>query len=316
VRAWLGMLNGKVLQIHFFLEPYIILQKMDTLKKNIIYLYEKKKEYGVRLFMVKAIKIIFTRVKTWIKSKKCLLYRSRVVNYRGIKIRILVKSKWDLSRAEDGFEKYVLDSFFKYKISELDIYYELGANIGINSLLMAKYLSSDKTNVIAFEPEPLNICSLSKNVIDNDLQNVVIMPFAVSDRNGISSFYLSTKAKFTQSGQGAHSIEFMERYHSGNIKIPILDLDSVIATFNLPKPTLVSIDVEGHENTVLKGMAKILQEKTIRILVIEIDKIRDPNQTNIPSFLGSYGYSMIDYQSSPEGVRPHSLALFLDKLKG
>ena len=55
-------------------------------------------------------------------------------------------------------------------INEEDVVYDIGANIGIFSLYIAKFKGA---NVYAFEPESQNYSILNRNIYHNDLQDKI-----------------------------------------------------------------------------------------------------------------------------------------------
>lgn len=59
-----------------------------------------------------------------------------------------------------------------------DICFDIGANVGLYSLLFAKY----SRQVYAFEPLPRNLKFLYEVLRVNNIENVKIVPCAVSDR--------------------------------------------------------------------------------------------------------------------------------------
>jgi len=167
------------------------------------------------------------------------------------------------------------DTLYRKMVDQLDshsVLFDIGANIGITSLLPAQALNC---RVFAFEPEPLNYANLHKNVFENRLQNLVsCFPIALSDSNSLRPFYL----KSISPGDALHSIDSPSpQVHISNLKdivsqeILTFSLDSLISTFKLPIPTHCKIDVDGAELNVLKGMNETLMSAEKLLLYIELD---------------------------------------------
>lgn len=133
---------------------------------------------------------------------------------------------------------------------------DLGANIGYFTCLMAK-LVGQRGKIIAFEPDPKNISLLQRNILDNHLTNIMIVPKAVSDAPGEMSLFTS----------GAHSSFGFDAVHSGAAQaVPIVSLDDFFGGAP-PKIDLIKIDIIGSEAKALRGMEKLLlRNKNIKIL--------------------------------------------------
>jgi hypothetical protein len=64
------------------------------------------------------------------------------------------------------------------------IVFDIGANVGLYSLLFSKY----SKQVYAFEPLPRNLKYLYEGIKNNNRSNVIIIPCAVSDRHEFLKF--------------------------------------------------------------------------------------------------------------------------------
>jgi FkbM family methyltransferase len=131
------------------------------------------------------------------------------------------------------------------------VFYDIGANIGYYGLIAGTVYDA---TVHSFEPTPeyaKNISSAAKmNHIDNDL---TVHNYALSNKDGV--------AIFTQTGSGS-SLEpdFNPRNNLPTISVPTKTLDSVVNNQNIPLPTFIKIDVEGHEWSVFEGASKTISE--------------------------------------------------------
>ncbi len=134
---------------------------------------------------------------------------------------------------------------FECAIEPGQIAYDIGANVGIYTLLASKCVSA-KGQVIAFEPLPENIKYLEKHVKLNDCQNVMIQAAAICDYCGIMQF---EKANCRAMGHLSSN---------GDLEVKTYSLDEFIYVLNNPIPNVIKIDVEGAELAVLKGAHKLL----------------------------------------------------------
>lgn len=141
-----------------------------------------------------------------------------------------------------------------------DTFYDVGANVGTYTCFAASKLGDGRT--VAFEPEPENVASLRKNIELNDL-HVDVCPFALSDTDGTTRLALTGE----EAGEGEHSLAVDDTQDT--VEIETKRGDTALASYDLPTPTVVKIDVEGAELLVLKGMASTLREH-VRLVYLEV----------------------------------------------
>ena len=238
-----------------------------------------------------------------------LLYKKRDYKYGERSVSIAVTSPWEYERTAGGFDTYALDCFTDHGIDrDSAVYYEIGACNGMGSLIMSKYLSNDRVAVVSFEPEANNISATAANIRMNEASNIALVPVALSDNDGIETLHFDS-AKPSRGG-GGHSLKL--DFHHGSARVPTLTLDTAVRIFNLPVPTYISVDTEGHEEAVARGMAELLsrKDKVVELLVVELDGVRTPEDSDLTKIMHEYGYSLKDYNPSPPNVRKHCLACF------
>jgi FkbM family methyltransferase len=146
------------------------------------------------------------------------------------------------------------------KIKVGNIVVDVGANIGLHTLNMAKIVGNTG-QVFAFEPDPSNFEILEKNVKINNYQNIILEQKAVGDKNGRTTLYQSDHP-------GMHRIFPQTKQAKGQVQVALTSLDKYFIDSNLAdKINFIKIDVEGLEFSVLKGMKNILKNnKKIKIL--------------------------------------------------
>jgi len=171
-------------------------------------------------------------------------------------------------------------AFMLRGVNESSIVVDVGAHIGIHTVHLAKRAKL----IIAIEPEPRNYMLLKRNLKLNNLRNVLALPIALSDKDGYAYLLIA-------SSSGAHSLgssnsEVSNVNFVGRVKVRTMTFDSLINYLELDHVDLVKIDVEGHEEAVLKGMKNTLQRNPPRIIIIETDE-----RSHIINTLKSCGYS-------------------------
>lgn len=126
---------------------------------------------------------------------------------------------------------------------------DVGANIGNHTLAFATAASQ----VHAFEPVPVIFSLLSRNIAQNDLQQVYAWNLALSDAVGEDIIHMVTKGNY-----GASSFD-KRTDQSEAVAIKKTTGDAFFADKKLLKLDLLKIDVEAHEVYVLSGLQQTLQ---------------------------------------------------------
>lgn len=186
------------------------------------------------------------------EEKKLSFYVDSPINIR------IVETAFSESKL--GGEKDILDFLVK-NIKEGDVVLDVGANVGVHSVLMAK-LVGKKGKVVSFEPEAETFSTLKKNISLNELNNVIPFSIALSDSRSKKNIY------FTGNTGG-----FSLRDNSGSLKgsgVKLIPGDELIKEENLQIPRIVKIDVEGFEYEVIKGLSKTLKNKKCKIVICEV----------------------------------------------
>lgn len=146
-----------------------------------------------------------------------------------------------------------------------DVVVDVGAHVGIHTVHLAKRAAK----VIAIEPEPFNLKLLRMNLKANKVDNkVIVVPVAASSYDGHINLHVSISS-------GLHTVEdkmFKDRrsLYTRTIKVPTRRIASILRKLDVEKVNVVKIDVEGHEEEVLKGMRELLVKAPPRILIVEV----------------------------------------------
>jgi len=138
-----------------------------------------------------------------------------------------------------------------------DVILEIGANTGYFTRLFS-HLTGSSGKVIAFEPIPKTRLSLVDNVKAWGLRNVLIMAYAVSDRNCDATMFvpgvIHGQASLKQHMQGGWGQDMgIEK-----VSVKCRTLDDMSELSALPSLDFIKVDVEGAELLVLKGARQLL----------------------------------------------------------
>jgi len=153
-----------------------------------------------------------------------------------------------------GIEEVMNQVIFERIIRPGDVVYDLGANVGVHALLFSR-LCGPGGRVYAFEPWPENIEKLNANLRLNKIQNVEVVPCAVSSRSGLAAFRTGP-----DSSQGKLVDDSNEAERHRDLEVQVFTLDDFAAQAQRRPPTLLKIDIEGGEGEALRGARRVLRE--------------------------------------------------------
>ena len=151
----------------------------------------------------------------------------------------LARSLWeDPNLVLDG------ELFFSTAIRPGDIVVDVGANIGVLSLLASK-LTGPSGLILAIEAHPRTFYALLKNLKNNNADNVKPLRTAVGLEPGVIRFTDRLDDDWNKVDN-----------NSGSLEVKIQPLDDVCVSY--PRINVLKIDVEGFELHVLKGSSNVL----------------------------------------------------------
>ena len=153
---------------------------------------------------------------------------------------------------------------------------DVGANIGDFTMALAR--SSEK--IVAVEPGVRNFLALESNIAANRIENVLTLNVAAHDRNEVVRLV------------GIDSMLRIVDSESGQIAKGVL-LDETFCDLNLGFIDLLKLDVQGHEERVLKGMSETLKKKNVGLVVVEAHPVRGVSPTKLAATMESYGYRLV-----------------------
>ena len=173
-------------------------------------------------------------------------------------------------------------------------FFDIGANIGLYSIFYAKL---HRGQVFAFEPSAMNQALLAKNVAANGVnKQVTIFPLPLCDEWKRSEFQLSML------DEGGSMSQFGgESHESASGQLSVLSyetvgvpLDAVVEDpFFLDQPELLKMDVDGIEDLILLGGQKVLQNRMLESVLIEVDESFPSTKARIESILSDSGLSFV-----------------------
>jgi FkbM family methyltransferase len=153
---------------------------------------------------------------------------------------------------EGGFEAVELEtarSFARPGTTAIDV----GANVGIYSLVMAAAVGSEGC-VFSIEPDPANAVRLKANLALNAIHNTTVVQAAAAETEGPITLQLSDDPAY-------HSLfaPKQARRIVGAEAVSGLRIDRIWKEAGTPTVSIMKVDVEGAELTVLKGSRELLK---------------------------------------------------------
>lgn len=138
-----------------------------------------------------------------------------------------------------------------------DVVLDVGANVGMYTIPIAQRVKM----VYACELDPLNIAILKENIVLNAVQDrAVIIPIACGDSMKLVDIKFRDLAygDALQSIAGGDVLDSHLGELSHTTKNLQMSLDVLFNSIDAAKPNKIKIDVDGNEETVLKGIKNLL----------------------------------------------------------
>ncbi|HEX8891306.1 MAG TPA: FkbM family methyltransferase [Pyrinomonadaceae bacterium] len=136
-------------------------------------------------------------------------------------------------------------ALLKREIKPDHVFLDIGCSIGWFTLLAASIVKDGK--VIGLEPNHSNLQLLYRSLVENHFENVIIFPYAATDRRTL--LQLSGHAAYGF----VHSPENIQADYVQGVAIDELLGDEL-------RIDIVKIDIEGHEPIALQGMLETISK--------------------------------------------------------
>ena len=181
-------------------------------------------------------------------------------------------------------------NFLISKIKEANphCFIDIGANSGIYSLHVAK--NFPKLNIFSFEPVKTTFSKLKKNtLINKNTENILLYNFGLSNQNRLLKMKALKKNGYIQQG-GFSIVDKNENVSSPHLHTEFFQFKKGDEQLNIKNNTIfIKIDVEGHELSVLNGMAKLIKNNNVFMQIEIFDNLFE--KTNY--FLRKNNFKMI-----------------------
>ena len=152
---------------------------------------------------------------------------------------------------------------------------DVGANLGVFAVTIAQAFSNRR--IVAIEPLPYNYLKLEESIRLNGLSNIEAVRAAVTETTGPVSFYINPIH------DGGGSVIEPQEYRTGDVRIDTARYQATHPDFNptvevqglrlddiITSKSVLKIDVEGAEVSVLKSGMRSLKSGAVELMVVEV----------------------------------------------
>ncbi len=195
------------------------------------------------------------------------------IEYMGIRLRLLIKenlSDFVIFRLGAHHEADEF-GFFDRIYSKQMVFVDIGANIGLYSLLANKTLSRN-SRIISFEPNPRTASKLRVNVLANGADNIEILEMGVSDTTGYVTLFRGDASSAGCASMRLHPNTSGNSVNSESIVVESAILPDILDQIGVESVDVVKIDIEGYEDAALLPLFdKWSSERWPDYILIEIE---------------------------------------------
>ena len=224
--------------------------------------------------------------KVFKKKYKNIIFK---YNISSLAIHKVVKVFWWNSNREIETRNWIENN-----IAEGDVFLNVGAHIGTFVLFANKIKKLKKT--ICIEASSNNVSELMINLNLNNIINTDIFHCAAGDRESFVKF------SYENLSPGYYNGRVLDLHYNKKQKLPVQGsefiqmkkIDNIIKENKLPYPTVILMDIDGHELLALKGMEYIFTKTLLRWVIIETNYKTDEF---VISFMKKYSF-VISYENN------------------
>jgi FkbM family methyltransferase len=208
-----------------------------------------------------------------------------LIVFRRPPVRMFVRGKMDVW----SLKETILDSFYtRYGVQIKDGWQIIDIGAGIGDFSINAAYNNPNVVVHAFEPFPESFALLKKNILINDIQNVLAYQKAVWSHEDVLALDLSLGEPLKISS----SINNLNIKSSSKLEVEAISLSQLVCNLDLEKIDLLKLDCEGAEYEILMNSSSETLSRINRI-VMEYHDIDENQQHNrLVNYLESHGYQV------------------------
>lgn len=202
-------------------------------------------------------------------------------SFKGIQLTLDIRDSLDrkILFSNEYEDQQILFLYNNLKKSNITHFIDVGANMGIYSLLIANKF--DNIQICSFEPHPGVFKRLKKNIEQNNFnKNIQAINQGLSDIKSLMFIEGPKNFGINQSGGAA-----LQSKGSNMVNVSTGDSEINLVEKNIA----IKIDVEGHEIKTLKGFKNIFDLNNVFLQI----EIFDENYANTFNLLNEYNFKLI-----------------------
>lgn len=188
------------------------------------------------------------------------------------------------------------------------IIFEIGSCEGEDSIRLKK--AYPNSTIYTFEPLPKNVKKIKSNFKRYGISTQHVYPLALSDKDGVSSFFVSSghppgKPNTTAWDYGNKSSSLLPPKKHKNIHewvkfnqqidVPTMRLDTFCAKHGIEKIDFIYLDVQGAELMVLQGAGEMI--KKVGAIWMEVEAVelyaKQPLKKDVEEFMKRHGFKLL-----------------------
>jgi FkbM family methyltransferase len=248
----------------------------ENLLKSVAKLFRKTPHFKGKYRVGIAIQKLLNSKNNWATPEFFIQLKN------GTELYIDVRSKTHSVPFWTGGRDHVIIDLIQKMTPKNAVIFDVGANIGYYAIPLASHLKNHNVTVHAFEPVSTNFDSLTKGIIRNSLENIIISnKIALGNENG------EIEILVTEGGNSGNAVmSFNDSEFNANHKkemVPITTLDNYMVDKSLTRCDFIKIDIEGAEIFFVQGGMKLI-EKFSPIIYGEFNSY----------FIEKFGFTILD----------------------
>lgn len=180
------------------------------------------------------------------------------------------------------FRRVFLSDEYRLRKGPWDTVLDLGGNIGCVALRVARHAR----RVIVYEPDPLNLALLERNL--SGLDNVEVVRGAVAGERGQRKLHVAASGRWGARSTLFHDVQ-AQRVNAADteVEVAVTTLDALFEKHAIGRCDLLKIDVEGAEYEIFGAASRDTLARIERIVGEYHDVYPDDPRTRIAAFQSS-----------------------------
>lgn len=222
--------------------------------------------------------------------------RSRALVVNGVK-GLLRRAGFELRRVQVGGYDPFADCATYLGAARVRTVFDVGANLGQTARQLApKFPQAD---IFAFEPTSAVLSELRANVRPYAKVEVLDVALGEADTEAWLSLMTASTGNslLEKSPEAQRGGDWLEPI--GRERVTVMRLDTFCAARRIETIDILKIDTQGFDDRVLRGAGDLLDPKTIKAILVEVNFERYYDRqtyfADIYALLSAKGYRLVDF---------------------